>query len=61
MGCVPIFPLYSPYIPHRGNGRQQVFNEDKEYEVFIELKTEAKTREAKKVGLKSSLSPFLNS
>lgn len=31
------------HVLNRGNGRQQVFHEDKEYEAFIELMAEAKT------------------
>lgn len=31
------------HVLNRGNGRQQVFNEDKDYEAFIELMAEAKT------------------
>ncbi|MBI4745526.1 MAG: transposase [Deltaproteobacteria bacterium] len=31
------------HVLNRGNGRQQVFNEDNEYECFIELMAEAKT------------------
>lgn len=31
------------HVLNRGNGRQQVFHQDKEYKAFIELMTEAKT------------------
>jgi hypothetical protein len=31
------------HVINRGNGRQEVFHEDKEYEAFTELMAEAKT------------------
>jgi putative transposase len=31
------------HVINRGNGRQEVFHEDKEYEAFIDLMAEAKT------------------